>query len=99
MANLKTTKTYTSIPIMDAERVPNGIDLRGFFKSPDSPTPAVIPVKAGKIMAKTTKNVSALSIFEKISKELREIIVESEKERDAVPSNPDFEVGKGYLIK
>ncbi len=36
---------------------------------------------------------------DKIIKELREIIVESEKEFGANPSNPDFEVGKGYLIK
>ena len=63
---------------MDAERVPNGIDLRGFFKSPDNPTPAVIPVKAGKIMAKTTKKVSALSILEKISKEFVHLNEESQ---------------------
>jgi trimethylamine--corrinoid protein Co-methyltransferase len=36
---------------------------------------------------------------DRIAKELREIVVESEKEWGAVPSNPDFEVGKGYLIK
>ena len=35
--------------------VPSGIDLLGFFKSPDKPTPAVIPVKAGNIIAKTAK--------------------------------------------
>lgn len=38
-------------------------------------------------------------LSEKISKELREIIVESEKEWGATPSNPSFEVGKGYLSK
>jgi trimethylamine--corrinoid protein Co-methyltransferase len=36
---------------------------------------------------------------EKITKELREIVVESEKEWGATPSNPDFEVGQGFLIK
>ena len=36
--------------------VPRGIDLPGFFRSPDSPTPAVIPVNAGKMIANTGKN-------------------------------------------
>ena len=67
LANFNTTKTYMIIPTMVAESVPKGIDLRGFFKSPDKPTPAVIPVKAGKIMANTIKKLSALSIFAKIS--------------------------------
>ncbi len=29
----------------------------GFSKSPDRPTPAVMPVKAGKMMAKTVKKL------------------------------------------
>ena len=44
------------MPVRVPPMVPMGIDLPGFFRSPDSPTPAVIPVKAGKTMAKTTKN-------------------------------------------
>ena len=36
---------------------------------------------------------------EKMAKELHTIVVESEKEWGAEPSNPDFEVGKGYLVK
>ena len=38
-----------------ASVVPKGIDFEGFFKSPDKPTPAVIPVNAGKQIAKTIK--------------------------------------------
>ena len=38
-------------------------------------------------------------LSEKIAKGLREIIIESEKEWGAIPSNPDFEVGKGNLIR
>jgi hypothetical protein len=45
------------IPETVARVVPNGIDLAGFFKSPDKPTPAVIPVKAGNTMAKTMKKL------------------------------------------
>ncbi|CAI8269911.1 MAG: Uncharacterised protein [Bacteroidetes bacterium MED-G17] len=46
------------IPITVAIIVPKGIDLFGSFKSPDKPTPAVMPVNAGKIMAKTLKKLS-----------------------------------------
>ncbi len=46
-----------------ADRVPKGIDLRGFFKSPESPTPAVIPVNAGKIIAKTLKKLSGFAMW------------------------------------
>ena len=35
--------------------VPKGIERPGSFKSPDRPTPAVIPVNAGNMMAKTVK--------------------------------------------
>ena len=49
---------YTIIPKKVADNVPSGIDFRGFLKSPDKPTPAVIPVKAGNIMAKTIKKSS-----------------------------------------
>ena len=42
-----------NIPAMVAATVPIGIDFLGSFKSPESPTPAAIPVKAGKIIAKT----------------------------------------------
>lgn len=38
--------------------VPRGIERDGFFRSPDSPTPAVIPVNAGKQIANTTKKPS-----------------------------------------
>ena len=40
---------------MVASVVPKGMAREGFFKSPERPTPAVIPVNAGKIMAKTIK--------------------------------------------
>ena len=43
------------IPVIDANIVPFGIDALGFFKSPDKPSPAVMPVKAGNIIAKTAK--------------------------------------------
>ena len=52
-------RTYTSMPMTVAVRVPSGIERRGFARSPDRPTPAVMPVKAGKTMAKTRKNGSA----------------------------------------
>ncbi len=48
--------TYAIMPMKVAIRVPLGIAFRGDFRSPDSPTPAVIPVKAGKTMANTIKN-------------------------------------------
>ena len=58
-------KKYIIIPLTVARIVPIGIDLAGFLRSPDSPTPAVIPVNAGKIIAKTTKNFdkSAVSLL------------------------------------
>ena len=37
------------------------MERRGLAKSPESPTPAVIPVKAGNTMAKTKKNESGFS--------------------------------------
>jgi len=43
---------------MVADNVPNGIDFLGFFKSPESPTPAVMPVNAGKIIANTIKKLT-----------------------------------------
>ncbi len=45
------------IPITVAEIVPMGMDREGFFRSPDKPTPAVMPVNAGKIIANTTKKL------------------------------------------
>jgi hypothetical protein len=44
-----------TIPVKVDRIVPSGIDLAGFFRSPDKPTPAVIPVNAGKTIAKTMK--------------------------------------------
>ena len=38
---------------MVAQIVPLGMEDLGFLKSPDRPNPAAIPVKAGKIIAKT----------------------------------------------
>ena len=46
------------IPLMVAASVPMGMDLLGLARSPDRPTPAVIPVNAGNIIAKTKKNGS-----------------------------------------
>ena len=47
---------------MVAMVVPIGMDRDGFFRSPESPTPAVIPVKAGNIMAKAIKKLPGLRI-------------------------------------
>ena len=49
---------YTIPPMMVADMVPSGMLLLGFLRSPERPTPAVIPVNAGKQMANTTKNES-----------------------------------------
>ena len=57
-----TNATYTSIPARLADMIPRGIERRGLRRSPDSPTPAVIPVNAGKQMAKTSMKESAPSI-------------------------------------
>ena len=51
-------KMYITIPVKVAASVPIGIDFLGSFRSPDKPTPAVIPVKAGKQIAKTLKKES-----------------------------------------
>ena len=54
-----------SMPRTVAVMVPSGIDRLGLRRSPDSPTPAVMPVNAGKQIAKTTKNesVSVSDVF------------------------------------
>ena len=49
------------MPTSVADSVPKGIDFRGSRRSPDRPTPAVIPVNAGKQIAKTRKNESGIS--------------------------------------
>ena len=46
---------YIIIVIKIAERVPCGIALRGFCKSPDRFAPAIMPVTAGKKTAKTSQ--------------------------------------------
>ena len=51
----RTRKDLSSYDLRDSGYV-EGMDFPGFFRSPDNPTPAVIPVKAGKMMANTTKN-------------------------------------------
>ena len=50
------------MPVSVASIVPRGMALAGFLRSPDSPTPAVIPVKAGKQMANTMKKSLMLRI-------------------------------------
>ena len=40
-------------PTAVAIKVPFGIDLAGFFKSPERPIPAEIPVNAGNIIVNT----------------------------------------------
>ena len=58
-----------TMPIMVAVMVPAGMDFAGFFKSPERPTPAVIPVKAGNMMANTTNSFSgSLNFMFKIVK-------------------------------
>ncbi len=42
-----------------ALRVPRGIALRGFSRSPDKFAPAIIPVTAGKKMAKTCQKLAS----------------------------------------
>ena len=59
---------YTTIPVNVAVSVPIGIDFLGFLKSPERPTPAVIPVNAGKITAKTVKNPSGFLTVENTEK-------------------------------
>ncbi len=49
-------------PVVVARIVPAGIALAGLRRSPDSPTPAVMPVKAGKQIAKTMKKSLMLRI-------------------------------------
>merc|ERR550532_2770142 len=44
---------YTTVEIPIADRVPFGISLEGFLKSPEILAPAIIPVTAGKKMAST----------------------------------------------
>ena len=51
--SLYITKTYITNPTNVPPIVPIGIDLDGFRRSPLKPTPAVIPVKAGKTIAKS----------------------------------------------
>ncbi len=51
--NLITIKIYITIPVIVAEMTPRGMDLLGLARSPDKPTPAVIPVNAGKQIANT----------------------------------------------
>lgn len=57
-----------TIPARVADNVPKGMDLRGFFKSPERPTPAVMPANAGKIIANTTKNLSGFCTLANMSK-------------------------------
>ena len=52
------TSTYINIPAAVADMIPSGIDFRGLARSPDRPTPAVMPVNAGNTMANTTMNGS-----------------------------------------
>ena len=47
------------MPARVADMMPRGMERRGLARSPERPTPAVIPVKAGKQMAKTSMNGSA----------------------------------------
>ena len=49
------------MPVRVPARVPKGMDLPGSRKSPDRPTPAVMPVNAGKIMANMMKKPSGTS--------------------------------------
>ncbi len=51
--------TYMSAPAKVADSTPSGIERRGFSRSPDRPTPAVMPVNAGKTMANTRMKGSA----------------------------------------
>ena len=56
------------MPLTVAHRMPRGMDLRGLARSPDRPTPAVMPVKAGKTMANTSMKGSASGICASRSK-------------------------------
>ena len=46
-----------------AARVPRGIERPGSLRSPERPTPAAMPVKAGKTMAKTMTKGSPLEML------------------------------------
>ena len=50
-----------TMPVRVAAIVPSGMLRCGFFRSPESPRPAIIPVKAGKMMAKTTAKLCGFS--------------------------------------
>ncbi len=56
--NFQINARYTTMPDSVAASVPRGIDTRGWARSPDSPTPWVIPVNAGNTIAKVRKNGS-----------------------------------------
>lgn len=56
------TSTYTTAPTKVANIVPIGIERLGSFRSPDRPSPAATPVKAGKMIAKTRKKESPPSL-------------------------------------
>jgi hypothetical protein len=63
VASFTTTSTYMIMPASVADMMPSGIDLRGCARSPDRPTPAVMPVNAGNTIAKTSMNASGLGRF------------------------------------
>ena len=56
---------YTIIPTAVADKIPSGIDFFGSARSPESPTPAVIPVNAGNTIAKTSMKESGPARSEK----------------------------------
>ena len=55
------------MPIVVAANVPIGIDFLGSLRSPESPTPAVIPVKAGNTIANILKKSPWSFIHLKVS--------------------------------
>ena len=60
--SLYITNIYITNPTNVPPIVPIGMDLDGFRRSPLKPTPAVIPVKAGKTIAKTAKKAEGFLI-------------------------------------
>ena len=53
------------MPANVADMMPSGMERRGCARSPERPTPAVIPVNAGKTMAKTSMKGSGSARSEK----------------------------------
>ena len=62
-AMLKMSTMYVRKEAMIAHSVPAGMDLAGFFKSPDRLAPSMMPVTAGKITENTCVKLHGRYVF------------------------------------